>query len=128
MKSVYMYALAPDWRRRLDVPFVDHAPALALGEGLDSAEWAANEFGGAPLGDKRLSARLVKSAGLLAEYPGQSVSGNAKGDRAAVDGYYRFIEQPGGYGGDGGEHSRAAPGAQHSADAQPDDGVVHPGR
>ena len=94
VKSVYMYALAPDWRRRLDVPFVDHAPALAPGEGLDSAEWAANEFGGAPLGDKRLSARLVKSAGLLAEYPGQSVSGNAKGDRAAVDGYYRFIEQP----------------------------------
>ena len=96
VKSVWMYELAPDWRRRLGVPFVDHAPSLEPGEGLDSAVWAANEFGGAPLGDKRLSARLVKSAALLSEYPGQAICGNAKTDRAAVDGYYRFIEQPDG--------------------------------
>ncbi len=38
------------------------------GDGLDGAVWAVNEFGGA--GDKRLSARLVKSAALLASCPG----------------------------------------------------------
>ena len=96
VKSVYMYALQPDWRRRLRVPHVDAAPALEPGAGLDSAAWAGNEFGGAALGDKRLSARLIKSAGLLAAYPGQAITGNAKTDRAAVDGYYRFIEQPAG--------------------------------
>ena len=96
VKSVYMYALAADWRRRLGVPFVAHAPAVAPGAGLDSAVWAENEFGGAPLGDRRLSARLVRSAALLAEYPGQAICGNAKADRSAVDGHYRFVEQPAG--------------------------------
>ena len=93
-KWVYMYQLAPDWRRRLGVPFVDHAPVLAPGDGLNSARWAAMEFGGAPLGDKRLTARLITSAALLAAYPGRAICGNAKTDRRAVDGYYRFIEQP----------------------------------
>ena len=94
VKTVYMYPLAPDWRRRLDVPFVDHAPVLQPGDGLNSATWAAMEFGGASLGDKRLSARLVRSAALLAEYPGRAICGNAASDRRAVDGFYRFIEQP----------------------------------
>ena len=46
------------------------------------------------MGDRRLTARLVKSAGLLDKYPGQPVCGNAHCDSAAVSGYYRFIEQP----------------------------------
>ena len=62
--------------------------------GLDSAAWTGNEFGGAPLGDQRLSARLVKSAGLLASLPGEAVTANASHDRAAVKGYYRLIDQP----------------------------------
>ncbi len=44
--------------------------------------------------DKRLTARLIKSAALLADYPGRAITGTAKSDAAAVDGYYRFIEQP----------------------------------
>ena len=59
-----------------------------------SAAWTGNEFGGAPLGDQRLSARLVKSAGLLASLPGEAVTANASHDRAAVKGYYRLIDQP----------------------------------
>ncbi len=94
VKSVYMYELEPRWRRHLGLARVDAAPVLAPAEGLASAGWTANEFGGAPLGDKRLSARLVKSAGLLASSPGQAVTANAAHDRAAVKGYYRLIEQP----------------------------------
>ena len=67
---------------------------LVPGDGLDSERWARMEFGGAPLGDKRLTARLVRSAELLAAYPGRAMCGTAKTDRQAVDGYYRFIEQP----------------------------------
>ena len=84
-------ALAPapwGWR------FVDAAPSLSPGEGLDSDVWAANEFGGAPLGDKRLSARLVKSVGLLASCPGHAMTAHPTPDRAAVKGYYRLVDRP----------------------------------
>ena len=73
VKSVYLYELAPHRRRSLGVARVDAAPSRSPGEGLDSAHWAANELGGAPLGDKRLSARLVRSAALLASCPGHCV-------------------------------------------------------
>ena len=91
VKSVYIYELTTHWRRHLGVARVDAAPSLSPGEGLDSAQWAANEFGGAPLGDKRLSARLVNSAALLASCPGHAFTAH---DRAAVKGYYRLIDHP----------------------------------
>ena len=121
VKAVYMYELEPHWRRRLGVARVDAAPALAPADGLDSGAWTVNEFGGAPLGDQRLSARLVKSAGLLASLPGEAVTANASHDRAAVKGYYRLIDQP--VLGVTPEHSRAPPGA-HAADARPGHGAV----
>ena len=91
VKSVYMYELTTHWRRHLGVARVDAAPSLSPGDGLDSAQWAANELGGAPLGDKRLSARLVSSAALLASCPSHALSAH---DRAAVKGYYRLIDHP----------------------------------
>ena len=94
VKSVFMRPLARNWRRRLGVPFVDPAPALGPGEGLNAAEWAENEFGGARLGDKRLSARLVKSAGLLAAYPGCKINGNSDSGGPEIAGFYRLIEKP----------------------------------
>ena len=93
-KTVLMYAMERSWRRKLGVGWVDHAPALEPGAGLSAAEWAANEFGGAPLGDKRLSARLVKSAGLLAAYPGQKINANSGADSTAISAFYRMIEMP----------------------------------
>ena len=64
-KAVYVYELEPAWRERLALPASGPAP-LAPGEGLDAGSWAANEFGGAPLGDARLSARWVESAHHMA--------------------------------------------------------------
>ena len=93
VKSVYMYPLEPRWLQRLGVASVDAAPSLKPGEGLDNEQWARSEFAGAPLGDQRLSARLVKSVDLLASIPGQPITGNPSGDRAAVKGYYRLIDQ-----------------------------------
>ena len=92
MKAVYLYELAPHWRRSLGVARVEAAPSRSPGEGLDRAQWAQNELGGAPLGDKRLSARLVRSAALLAQCPGRVFTGAP--DRAAVKGYYRLIDHP----------------------------------
>ena len=94
VKSVYMYELTTHWRCALGVAEVDAMPSLNPGEGLDSAVWAMNEFGGAPLGDRRLSARLIHSAGLLGECPGHTLSAHPDSDRAAVKGYYRLIDHP----------------------------------
>ena len=94
MKTVLMRELDRSWRRRLGVPQVEHAPALEPGEGLNAAEWAANEFGGAPLGDKRLSARLVKSAGLLAAHPGRKINASSDSGGSEIAGFYRLIEAP----------------------------------
>ena len=95
VKAIYVYELRPDWRRRLGVPWVDRWRRLGPAEGLDSASWAQKEFGGAPLGDKRLTARLVRSAQLLGERPGRSIAGSQSSGAAEIDGYYRFIERPG---------------------------------
>ncbi len=95
-KAIYVYALESDWRERLGVgaaPPDAYAP-LAPGEGLDSESWAAHEFGAAPLGDQRLSKRLVDSARRQAEEPMRAFTGVAKNDWAAVKGYYRLIDQP----------------------------------
>ena len=92
-KAVYMYALEPAWRTRLAVPAPVLAP-LAFGDGLDAAVWAEHEFGGARLGDARLSARLVQSAQQMAESPMRAITGAAHGARALVKGHYRLIDQP----------------------------------
>ncbi len=94
VKTVFLYELARNWRRKLGVPWVSHAPALEPGEGLNAADWAANEFGVAPLGDTRLSARREKSVGLLAAYPCQKINANSASDSTAINAFYRLIEMP----------------------------------
>ena len=85
--------MEPAWRTRLAAPAAVVAP-LAVGDGLDAAVWADHEFGGARLGDARLSARLVQSAQQMAESPMRAITGAAHGARALVKGHYRLIDQP----------------------------------
>jgi hypothetical protein len=94
VKAIYVYPLQADFRQRLGGVEPVVACALGLAEGLEGDSWAQQEFGGAPLGDRRLSERLVQSARTLATMPGQAFSGVARGDWAAVKGYYRLIDQP----------------------------------
>ena len=92
-KAVYVYETEPAWRERLALLAPGGAP-LAPGDGLDAGSWAANEFGGAPLGDARLSARLVESAHHMAQCPMRAITGATNGARAVVKGHYRLIDQP----------------------------------
>ena len=92
-KAVYLYGLEPAWRDTLRAPAPGVAP-LGVGDGLDAASWADHEFGGARLGDARLSARLVLSARQMAESPLRAMTGAANGTRAMVKGHYRLIDQP----------------------------------
>ena len=94
VKDIYLYPLEKDFRIKLGLP-EDRGPcALELTDGLDGDQWAEKEFGGAPLGDNRLSRRLVSCAEAKAEKPGRAFSGVAQGDWAAVKGYYRLIDHP----------------------------------
>ncbi len=92
-KKVYVYELARDWREKLGVPHVELHPRLEVGAGLDGAHWAEQEFGGAQLGDRRRSARLVKSATLLAQTMGSPITAAPHWEPAAIRGFYRFIEK-----------------------------------
>jgi hypothetical protein len=95
-KAIYVYPLEAAFRERLGLSPSAGSAALDLGEGLDAEQWAEQEFGGAPLGDSRLSRRLVASASLKAQAPSRAFCGAARGDLAAMKGYYRMIEQPDG--------------------------------
>ena len=94
VKAIYVYPLVKDFRQRLGGQAPQSWAPLAAAEGLEGPSWAAQEFGGARLGDERLSRRLVASAARLAEQPGREFSAVAQGDVAAVRGYYRLIDKP----------------------------------
>ena len=91
-KALYVYELDRTWRRRLGVARVEASPVRLPHEGISSEAWAETEFGGAPLGDVRLSARLVKSASMLADVTGGSIVAHTAHDAAAVKGHYRLLE------------------------------------
>ncbi len=94
VKAIYIHPLEKNFRKQMDLPSHAGLGALELTDGLDGAQWAEHEFGGAPLGDKRLSKRLVNVAAAKAEVPSRAFCGVAKGDWAATKAYYRMIDQP----------------------------------
>jgi len=93
-KAIYVYPLEGEFRKQLGLSPGAGAGALEVTQGLDAQHWAEHEFGDAPLGDKRLSNRLVSVAKAKAEVPSRAFSGVAKGDWAATKAYYRMIDQP----------------------------------
>jgi len=93
-KTIYMYSLENQFRKQLGLSSSAGLGALNISEGLDAAQWAELEFGGAPLGDKRLSKRLVDIADAKAQNPGRAFSGTVQGDWASTKAYYRMIDQP----------------------------------
>jgi len=93
-KAIYVYPIEHDFRRRMGLSPNAGLGALDPVDGLEATQWAENEFGNAPLGDARLSKRLVNVATAKAEVPDRAFSGVAKGDWAAVKAYYRMIDQP----------------------------------
>jgi len=94
VKDIYVYPLDKDFRIKIGLPANSGLDALNLHSGIDNENWAENEFGGAPLGDKRLSNRLVEIANDKAMNPGCTYSGAAGGNWPKVKGYYRLIDMP----------------------------------
>ena len=94
IKEIYVYPLTGDFRQRIGLPRDAGLGVLGPADGQEPGEWAKNEFGDAPVGDARLSRRLVEVATKKAEVPDRAFSGVAKGDWPSVKGYYRMIDQP----------------------------------
>jgi hypothetical protein len=93
VKTIYLYPLESDFRSRMGVERPVRQ-ALQITQGLEGDRWVENEFGGAQLGDERLSKRLVDSVRIQAEKPTEAFSGAARGNGPLVKGYYRMIDQP----------------------------------
>lgn len=94
VKAIYVYPLTHDFRSRMGLDPNRGRGALSVSDGLEGKAWAEHEFGGAPLGDARLSRRLVAVAAAKAEVPDRAFSGVARGEWAKVKAYYRLIDQP----------------------------------
>ena len=92
IKDIYVYPLERDFRDRLGLAKGAGLGPLGPADGVDGNNWAKQEFGDAPLGDARLSGRLVEIAQSKAEKPGRAFTGVAEGDWPAVKAYYRFID------------------------------------
>ncbi len=93
VKAIYLYPLENNFRHLMGIQRPVRE-ALEITAGLEGEQWAQNEFGGARLGDERLSKRLVESARVQAEKPGEAFSGAAQGNWPLVKGYYRLIDKP----------------------------------
>ena len=96
IKEVFVWPLEADFRIRLGLSANAGLGPLPLSACLETGDWAEREFDGAPVGDARLSRRLVHSATVQAKNPGLSFPDAAGGDRALVKGHYRFLDQPDG--------------------------------
>ena len=94
IKDIYLYPLEKDFRARLGLSVDAGLGPLTPMEGVDETSWAEKEFGGASLGDARLSKRLVSIAAAKAQKPSRAFSGVAKGDWPSVKAYYRLIDTP----------------------------------
>jgi len=94
VKDIYVYPLDHDFRIKMKLPENSGLGALELQCGIEVNSRAQNEFGGAALGDQRLSNRLVDIGRKQGANPGCSYSGAAGGNWPEVKGYYRFIDKP----------------------------------
>jgi len=94
VKDIYMYPLEKEFRVRMGLAADAGGGVLGLTDGLETGGWADKEFGGAELGDARLSQRLVEIARMKGEQPGSGFADVAGGDWAATKGYYRLIDHP----------------------------------
>lgn len=92
IKDVYLYALRSDLRAQMGVSRKEVEP-LSLETGLESEQWAQQEFGGCELGDVRLTAQLVKVAQNKGRQPSGSYARACGGDRHQLKNYYRLMNK-----------------------------------
>lgn len=93
VKDIYIFSLENNFREKLGLSKIAGLGALSISDSSNEG-WAEKEFGNAPVGDGRLSKRLVKVGLDSYENPEQTYNGAAKGDKAKSKSYYRMMQQP----------------------------------
>ncbi len=68
-KHIFVRPLCRHWRPQLGLSGLRPRPPLQPAQGLALHEWAEHEFGAAPLGDVRLTRRLVRSVRVQSSKP-----------------------------------------------------------
>jgi hypothetical protein len=95
IKDIYIYHLTNGFREKMGFSQrIEVLEAIEMTSGIDGENWAKNEFSGARLGDKRLTARLIQSAKDQAEKPGLAFAPAVGGDWSKTKAYYGMIDQP----------------------------------
>lgn len=92
IKDVYLYPLRSDFRAQMGVREKAVEP-LSLESGLESEQWAEQEFGGCELGDERSTAQLVKVAQNKGRQPSGSYARACGGNRHQLKNYYRLMNK-----------------------------------
>jgi hypothetical protein len=91
-KAIYVYPLEKNFRQQLGLSVLNGLGAIKVTDSPEGRDWAEQEFGGAELGDNRLSKRLIEIAANKAEHPGVAYAGTVDGDWAKTKAYYRLID------------------------------------
>jgi hypothetical protein len=94
VKKVFLYPLRGDWRARLcaEPPGPSrHRAQRVRAETIDAEDWAEQEFGSAPVRDRRLQRRLVRVAHDFYARP-QANLPQACGTRAKTKAAYRLLD------------------------------------
>ncbi len=94
IKDIYVYPLANDFRQKIGLAESSGLGAIDTTYSTEDKNWAEHEFGCAPLGDVRLSRRLVEIGAGKAEKPGVSYASVVGGDWPKTKAFYRLIEAP----------------------------------
>lgn len=92
IKAIYVYPLEKDFRQKLELSVLSGLGAIKVTDSHEGRDWAEQEFGGAELGDSRLSYRLIEIAANKAEKPGVAYASTVEGDWAKTKAYYRLID------------------------------------
>jgi len=92
IKDIYVYPLEKDFRQILGLSEQSGLGPIDVSHSYEGKNWAEMEFGGAELGDARLSKRLIDIAANKAEKPGVAYASAVDGDWAKTKGYYRMID------------------------------------
>lgn len=94
VKRIFVYPLQKRARQQLSqLPAATRPPTPARPPAAAPADWAEEEFGGAELGDRRLSERLRVLARDFYARPEASLPGACR-SRAKTKAAYRFLEHP----------------------------------
>jgi hypothetical protein len=90
-KDVYLYPLCEDWKQRLCSLPDGTISTIAQTPQCEPADWTEEEFGAAPLGDRRLVERLMQLGDSFFAKPTANIP-QACATKAATKAAYRFFD------------------------------------